>query len=118
MTTETFLSTSGHLLLIDTSLVPMLCAGVDDLAWREAVQRAGGPDNPDRLWPVLAAGLSDLRSREAAQVSCVSVFNGRSYCPAAVDLPGHIAFCAAVTATCMCGMEIFLGACSASRSST
>ena len=46
-------------------------AGVDDLAWREAVQRAGGADNPDRLWPVLAAGLTDLRSREAAQVRLV-----------------------------------------------
>lgn len=47
-------------------------AGVDDLAWREAVQRAGGADNPDRLWPVLAAGLTDLRSREAAQARLVS----------------------------------------------
>jgi len=42
---------------------------VDDLAWREALQQAGGAENPDRLWPVLAAGLSDLRSREAAQVA-------------------------------------------------
>ena len=48
---------------------------MDDLAWREAVQRAGGPENPDRLWPVLAAGLTDLRSREAAQVRAVPFLN-------------------------------------------
>lgn len=37
--------------------------GVDELQWREAMQRAGGPDNPDRLWPVLAQGFSDLLAR-------------------------------------------------------
>lgn len=42
--------------------------GVDDLVWREAVQKAGGPENPDRLWPVLASGFASLRQREAAQV--------------------------------------------------
>lgn len=40
---------------------------MDDLAWREALGRCGGPDNGDRLWPVLATGLSDLLQREGAQ---------------------------------------------------
>ena len=42
-------------------------ADVDELAWREALVRGGGPDNPDRLWPVLATGMGDLLQREAAQ---------------------------------------------------
>ena len=33
---------------------------MDELAWREAMVRAGGPDNADRLWPVLGSGLGDL----------------------------------------------------------
>ena len=40
---------------------------MDELAWREALVRAGGPNNLDRLWPVLATGMSDLLQREAAQ---------------------------------------------------
>lgn len=43
-------------------------AGVDDLVWREAMQKAGGAGNPDRLWPVVAAGFASLVQREAAQV--------------------------------------------------
>lgn len=43
-------------------------AGVDDLVWREAMQKAGGADNPDRLWPVVASGFASLLQREAAQV--------------------------------------------------
>lgn len=42
-------------------------ADVDELAWREALQRAGGPDNPDKLWPILAKGFRDLLARRAAQ---------------------------------------------------
>lgn len=76
---------------------PSRGAGVDDLAWREAVQRAGGPDNPDRLWPVLAAGLTDLRSREAAQVRWLhggghGMEMQRGCCAAAAltaEQPGH-----------------------------
>lgn len=40
---------------------------VDDLRWREAMQRCGGPDNPDALWPVLATGFTDLLARKQAQ---------------------------------------------------
>lgn len=40
-------------------------AGVDELQWREALQRAGGADNPDQLWPVLAQGFKDLLARWA-----------------------------------------------------
>lgn len=38
-------------------------AGVDDLAWRAALRRAGGADNPDNLWPVPATGFGDLLLR-------------------------------------------------------
>ena len=38
-------------------------AGVDELQWREALQRAGGADNGDHLWPVLAQGFKDLLAR-------------------------------------------------------
>lgn len=41
---------------------------VDELQWRAALQLAGGPDNPDRLWPVQAKGLQDLIVRKNAQV--------------------------------------------------
>lgn len=41
---------------------------MDDLVWREAMQKAGGADNPDRLWPVVASGFASLLQREAAQV--------------------------------------------------
>jgi len=54
--------------------------GVDELQWREALQRAGGPDNPDHLWPVLAQGFKDLVSRwvracvrTGLQASCMVV---------------------------------------------
>ena len=46
-------------MLLPTSLA----AGVDELQWREALQRAGGADNPDHLWPVLAQGFKDLLGR-------------------------------------------------------
>lgn len=42
-------------------------AGVDELAWREALQRCGGANNGEGLWPVLATGLSDLLARRQAQ---------------------------------------------------
>jgi len=42
-------------------------ADVDELAWREALQKAGGPDNPEKLWPVLAKGFGDLLARRVAQ---------------------------------------------------
>ena len=38
-------------------------ANADELQWREALQRAGGVDNPDHLWPVLAQGFKDLLAR-------------------------------------------------------
>lgn len=43
-------------------------SGVDDLRWREALQRCGGADNADSLWPVAARGFEDLVSRKDAQV--------------------------------------------------
>lgn len=42
--------------------------GVNELRWREALQRAGGPDNPDHLYPVQANGFKDLLLRKTAQV--------------------------------------------------
>ncbi len=41
---------------------------VDELQWRQAVERAGGLHNPDRLFPVPAQGFKDLLARKAAQV--------------------------------------------------
>jgi len=52
-------------------------ADVDELAWREALVRAGGPDNPDRLWPVLATGMGDLLQREAAQRAALDEHQAR-----------------------------------------
>ena len=43
-------------------------ADVDELQWRAALQQAGGPENPDRLWPVQAKGFRDLIARKNAQV--------------------------------------------------
>lgn len=43
-------------------------SGVDDLRWREALQRCGGIDSPDSLWPVAARGFQDLVARKDAQV--------------------------------------------------
>jgi len=42
--------------------------GVDELQWREAMQRAGGEGNAKNLWPVLALGTRDLLARKQAQV--------------------------------------------------
>ncbi|KAL4423917.1 hypothetical protein ABPG75_001218 [Micractinium tetrahymenae] len=58
-----------HLLLnvVDNPAARVKPAGVDELQWRAALQRAGGPDNPDHLWPVLAQGFKDLLARKAAQ---------------------------------------------------
>lgn len=50
---------------------PAACAkpqGVDELRWREAMQRAGAAAGPSRLWPVLALGTRDLLARKDAQV--------------------------------------------------
>lgn len=43
-------------------------AGVGDLDWREATARAGGPNNPNRLWPVPVRGFDELLKRKSAQV--------------------------------------------------
>ena len=48
-------------------------AGVDELQWREAMQRAGGEGNARNLWPVLALGTKDLLARKHAQVRLRSV---------------------------------------------
>lgn len=56
-----------HLLLnvVDAPAAHVKPTCVDELQWREALQRAGGPDNPDHLWPVLAQGFRDLLARWA-----------------------------------------------------
>lgn len=43
-------------------------AGIGDLDWREATARAGGPNNPNRLWPVAVRGFDELLKRKNAQV--------------------------------------------------
>lgn len=60
-----------HHLFLNVVDNPAACQkppGVDELRWREAMQRAGGPANPNHLWPVLAHGTKDLIARKDAQV--------------------------------------------------
>eukprot|EP00889_Picochlorum_renovo_P005127 jgi/Picre1/32157/NNA_007503.t1 len=40
---------------------------VDELQWREAMRRAGGPENPQHLWPVPCHGFKGLLERKQAQ---------------------------------------------------
>ncbi|KAI3432424.1 hypothetical protein D9Q98_003978 [Chlorella vulgaris] len=62
-----------HLLLnvVEQPAARVKPAGVDELAWRAALQRAGGPDNVDGLWPVQAQGFKDLLARKAAQDAAI-----------------------------------------------
>ncbi|KAK9841829.1 hypothetical protein WJX81_005879 [Elliptochloris bilobata] len=68
-----------HLLLnvVDTPAARVKPPGVDELRWREALQRAGGPDNSQHLWPVPAVGFSDLLARRKAQDEAVREHNER-----------------------------------------
>ncbi|PSC73508.1 nuclear pore complex NUP54 [Micractinium conductrix] len=68
-----------HLLLnvVDNPAARVKPAGVDELQWREALQRAGGADNPDHLWPVLAQGFKDLLGRKAAQDAAIKEHSER-----------------------------------------
>lgn len=52
---------------VDNPAARVKPADVDELAWREALRRAGGEHNPDNLWPVAAHGFQDLLQRKAAQ---------------------------------------------------
>ena len=42
-------------------------ADIDELQWREAMRRAGGPDNSHGLWPVPYNGFNGLLDRKMAQ---------------------------------------------------
>lgn len=48
-----------------------IATGVGDLDWREATSRAGGVNNPNRLWPVAVSGFDGLLKRKDAQVTCM-----------------------------------------------
>ncbi len=57
---------------IHDTLHSMVCnmpAGIGDLEWREATNKAGGVSNPNRLWPVAVSGFDELLQRKNAQVS-------------------------------------------------
>lgn len=41
--------------------------GIGDLDWREAINRAGGVNNANRLWPVAVSGFDELLKRKNAQ---------------------------------------------------
>ena len=58
-----------------TSQHALNLAGVDELQWQEAMQRAGGEGNARNLWPVLALGTKDLLARKHAQVRLRSVIH-------------------------------------------
>ncbi|KAK9916340.1 hypothetical protein WJX75_001477 [Coccomyxa subellipsoidea] len=63
-----------HHLFLNVVDNPAACQkppGVDELRWREAMQRAGGPSNPNHLWPVLAHGTKDLIARKDAQDAAI-----------------------------------------------
>ena len=56
----------------------MVCnmpAGIGDLECREATNKAGGVNNPNRLWPVAVSGFDELLTRKTVQVSvsCVKL---------------------------------------------
>lgn len=44
---------------------------IDELQWREALRRAGGPDNPHNLWPVPYNGFKGLLDRKSSQNEAV-----------------------------------------------
>lgn len=50
---------------------------VDELEWREALRRAGGVDNPDKLWPVEIVGFKGLLARKAAQDEAIKEYTAR-----------------------------------------
>lgn len=50
---------------------------IDELQWREAMRRAGGPDNPRNLWPVPYNGFKGLLDRKAAQNEAVKEHKDR-----------------------------------------
>lgn len=53
--------------VVDNPAARVKPADVDELQWREALRRAGGPNNPNNLWPVQAQGFKALLARKAAQ---------------------------------------------------
>lgn len=50
---------------------------VDELRWREAIRKAGGENNSDKLWPVVANGFQDLLKRKAAQDEAIKEHRAR-----------------------------------------
>ena len=54
--------------VVDNPAARLKPDNVDEIQWRGAIHRAGGMDNPDRLWPVQAKGFQDLLARKDAQV--------------------------------------------------
>lgn len=54
--------------MVDNPAARVKPPDADELQWRAALQLAGGPENPDRLWPVQAKGFKDLIARKNAQV--------------------------------------------------
>jgi len=70
------------------SMVCNMPAGIGDLEWREATNKAGGVSNPNRLWPVAVSGFDELLTRKTVQVSV-------SWCQAMSDvwLPCIVSVC-------------------------
>jgi len=73
--------------VVDNPAARVKPGGVDELRWRAALQRAGGPDNPNRLWPVQATGFKDLIARKHAQVTApFRPQDGLGHCPVGVGV--------------------------------
>jgi nuclear pore complex protein Nup54 len=63
--------------VIDNPAARMKPPEVDELEWREALRRAGGVDNPDKLWPVEIVGFKGLLARKAAQDEAIKEYTAR-----------------------------------------
>ncbi len=50
---------------------------IDELQWREAMRRAGGPDNAQNLWPVPYNGFNGLLERKSAQNDAIKEHKDR-----------------------------------------
>lgn len=63
--------------MVDNPAARIKPAEVDELEWREALRRSGGPDNPENLWPVEAIGFKGLLARKATQDEAIKEYTAR-----------------------------------------
>lgn len=49
--------------------------GITEAQWQYALQKAGGPANPDGRWPVAVRGTKELKAHRDAQVGAQSLLH-------------------------------------------